>query len=367
MPVTQPAVLDLPELDDDAAARSGLRKASLRLIPLIALGYGTAYMDRVNISFASLQMKPRPALQCHRLRARSGPLLPQLCRLRGAFEPDALSLWRRAAGSPASWSAGACIAMAMITRPQAVGVLYRHASSSACRRSRLLLPESSSTSCNGSPPQQRCPQLSPASTSLSHRSVQFSWEPSPERCSTCNGKLGSRAAGSGFSSCEALPAVVLGVIYFLYLPDGSRRCRNLAHSNPNAVRNPQRHRSRPLTLTSTSRCRSPRPARPTCHGCSAASCSACSPPATLYRLLRAPAILIKTATALSDTRHSGFVIAGHESASPLPAWSSTAQSQTDDARHSRTSFPGCLMMVVGFLGAQASSSSAIPADRLACS
>jgi ACS family tartrate transporter-like MFS transporter len=41
---------------DDAAAREGLRKASWRVIPLIALGYGTAYMDRVNISYAALQM-----------------------------------------------------------------------------------------------------------------------------------------------------------------------------------------------------------------------------------------------------------------------------------------------------------------------
>src|SRR5271156_5950565 len=41
---------------DETIAASALRKASLRLIPLIALGYGTAYMDRVNISFASLQM-----------------------------------------------------------------------------------------------------------------------------------------------------------------------------------------------------------------------------------------------------------------------------------------------------------------------
>jgi ACS family tartrate transporter-like MFS transporter len=37
-------------------ARSAIRKASLRLIPLIALGYGLAYMDRTNISFAALQM-----------------------------------------------------------------------------------------------------------------------------------------------------------------------------------------------------------------------------------------------------------------------------------------------------------------------
>lgn len=33
-----------------------MRKATWRLIPLIGIGYGIAYMDRVNISFASLQM-----------------------------------------------------------------------------------------------------------------------------------------------------------------------------------------------------------------------------------------------------------------------------------------------------------------------
>ena len=33
-----------------------LRKFSWRILPLIALGYGTAYMDRVNISYAALQM-----------------------------------------------------------------------------------------------------------------------------------------------------------------------------------------------------------------------------------------------------------------------------------------------------------------------
>jgi ACS family tartrate transporter-like MFS transporter len=39
-----------------AVGASAQRKASLRLIPLIAVGYGLAYMDRINISFASLQM-----------------------------------------------------------------------------------------------------------------------------------------------------------------------------------------------------------------------------------------------------------------------------------------------------------------------
>jgi MFS transporter, ACS family, tartrate transporter len=41
---------------NEALGRAALRKASWRLIPLIALGYGIAYMDRVNISFAALQM-----------------------------------------------------------------------------------------------------------------------------------------------------------------------------------------------------------------------------------------------------------------------------------------------------------------------
>ena len=38
------------------AAKSAQRKASLRLLPVIGIGYGLAYMDRVNISFASLRM-----------------------------------------------------------------------------------------------------------------------------------------------------------------------------------------------------------------------------------------------------------------------------------------------------------------------
>lgn len=47
-----------PESADAASevTRTALRKAGWRLIPLIALGYGTSYMDRVNVSYAALQM-----------------------------------------------------------------------------------------------------------------------------------------------------------------------------------------------------------------------------------------------------------------------------------------------------------------------
>ena len=44
------------EIPDGLVGRSALRKASLRLVPLIAFGYCAAYMDRVNISFAAVQM-----------------------------------------------------------------------------------------------------------------------------------------------------------------------------------------------------------------------------------------------------------------------------------------------------------------------
>ena len=39
-----------------AAAKSALRKAGFRLLPLIGVGYCIAFIDRVNISFAAVQM-----------------------------------------------------------------------------------------------------------------------------------------------------------------------------------------------------------------------------------------------------------------------------------------------------------------------
>ncbi|HKD61664.1 MAG TPA: MFS transporter [Terracidiphilus sp.] len=44
-----------PQLDSSTGA-AAQRKAALRLLPVIAIGYGLAYMDRINISFAALRM-----------------------------------------------------------------------------------------------------------------------------------------------------------------------------------------------------------------------------------------------------------------------------------------------------------------------
>ena len=55
MPAAASPVSYLPA-PDSPTGKSALRKASLHLIPLLGLGYGIAFMDRINISFASLQM-----------------------------------------------------------------------------------------------------------------------------------------------------------------------------------------------------------------------------------------------------------------------------------------------------------------------
>src|SRR5262249_17514198 len=48
--------LALATFNAEEPGRSALRKASWRVLPLLGLGYALAYIDRVNVSFASLQM-----------------------------------------------------------------------------------------------------------------------------------------------------------------------------------------------------------------------------------------------------------------------------------------------------------------------
>jgi ACS family tartrate transporter-like MFS transporter len=48
--------MDMMDADAGILQKSILAKVSWRLLPLIGLGYGIAFMDRVNISFAALQM-----------------------------------------------------------------------------------------------------------------------------------------------------------------------------------------------------------------------------------------------------------------------------------------------------------------------
>jgi MFS transporter, ACS family, tartrate transporter len=55
-PVPLVHAMDVAHSVGDSVGRSALRKASVHLLPLIALGYCISYIDRANIGFASLQM-----------------------------------------------------------------------------------------------------------------------------------------------------------------------------------------------------------------------------------------------------------------------------------------------------------------------
>jgi MFS transporter, ACS family, tartrate transporter len=48
--------MDANDQADQQIGRTALNKASWRILPLLFFGYGIAYVDRLNISFAALQM-----------------------------------------------------------------------------------------------------------------------------------------------------------------------------------------------------------------------------------------------------------------------------------------------------------------------
>ena len=79
-----------------------LRRVRLRLIPFLGLLYVVAYLDRVNVGFAALQMNADLGLSASGLRPGRGHLLRRLLPLRGAQQPDAARAWARACGSRAS-------------------------------------------------------------------------------------------------------------------------------------------------------------------------------------------------------------------------------------------------------------------------
>jgi len=51
-----PAAVNLQALSATFSEAAAIRKISVRLLPIIALGYGISYIDRANIGFAALQM-----------------------------------------------------------------------------------------------------------------------------------------------------------------------------------------------------------------------------------------------------------------------------------------------------------------------
>ena len=69
-----------------------MTKLFWRNVPLILLAYFTAYMDRVNISFASLQMNDNLKFSASIYGLGAGLYLPRLRDIRSAFQSHASAL-----------------------------------------------------------------------------------------------------------------------------------------------------------------------------------------------------------------------------------------------------------------------------------
>ena len=51
-----------PPVHDESPLRTGARKATIRLLPLLLIGYLVSYIDRTNAGFAALTMNPELGL-----------------------------------------------------------------------------------------------------------------------------------------------------------------------------------------------------------------------------------------------------------------------------------------------------------------
>jgi ACS family tartrate transporter-like MFS transporter len=214
MAASRTSALDRALTSTEAAiGASAIRKASLRLIPLIALGYGTAYMDRVNISFASLQMNRDLHFSATTYGFGAGLffLSYAACEV-----PSNLLLYRFGARR---WLARIMITWGLL----AIGMLFVRTPAQFYTM-RFLLGMSEAGFFPGVvfylmqwfPPELRARTISRFYISLPLSSVFMGLIAGA--LLNLDGQLGLRGWQWLFL-VEGLPAVLLGIAFFLFLPD----------------------------------------------------------------------------------------------------------------------------------------------------
>lgn len=214
---------------NSALERSAYRKASLRIIPLIALGYGAAYIDRVNISFASLQMNRdlKFSATVYGFGAGLFFLSYAACEV-----PSNLLLYRFGARR---WLARIMVTWGLVAMAM---VFVRTPTQFYIGRFALGMAEA------GFFPGVifYLTQWFPAE--LRARSITrfyIAWPLSTVVMGVLAGALMSLDGRWGLAgwqwlfAVEALPAVLLGVVFFMLLPDGPATARWLSEPERNAV------------------------------------------------------------------------------------------------------------------------------------
>src|ERR1700733_3717994 len=217
------------EAREAAIGRSALRKASLRLLPLIGLGYGTAYMDRVNISFAALQMNRDLSFSATVYGFGAGLffLSYAACEVPSNLLLCRLGARRWLARIMVSWG---LVAMAMVfVRTPAQFYIARFILGVA---EAGFFPGVIFYLTQWFPPEVRARSIT---------RFYIAWPLSSAVMGALAGALmglDGRLGLSGWQwlfAVEGLPAVILGVVFFFYLPDGPATARWLTEPERSAV------------------------------------------------------------------------------------------------------------------------------------
>ena len=212
------------EQDDAAIGRSAMRKATWRLIPLIAVGYLVAYVDRVNISFASLQMNRDLGFSAsvYGLGAGLFFLSYAACEI-----PSNLMLYRVGARR---WMARIMVTWGVL----AVGMMFVHTQTEFYVM-RLLLGAAEAGFFPGVlfylmqwfPAHMRARTISRFYIALPLSSVFMGAVAGS--LLNMQGKLGL-AGWQWLFLMEGLPAIFLSVVFLRYLPDGPKDAKWLTAS-----------------------------------------------------------------------------------------------------------------------------------------
>ncbi len=327
------AYTEPPISSDAATGASAMRKATRRLIPLIALGYGVAYMDRVNISFAALQMNRDLHFSATVYGFGAGLffLSYAACEV-----PSNLLLYRFGARR---WLARIMITWGLI----AIGMLFVR-TPFQFYAARFLLGMAEAGFFPGVvyylmqwfPPEQRCRSVSRFYVAIPLSSVFMGF------IAGALLKLNGRLSLSGWQwlfLIEALPAILLGIVYAIYLPNGPADASWLTALEREVLlaRIPppsHRHHESILPVLSNSRV------------WLLGSFMFCMLTSNYAYIFSAPSILQKV-TGLSVTR-VGFLIAGMNL---LAAFAMILYSTRSDRRQTpfRHVIPPCVMVSLGFL------------------
>lgn len=325
---------------------SAYRKASLRILPLIAFGYGAAYIDRVNISFAALQMNRDLNFSATVYGFGAGLffLSYAACEV-----PSNLLLYRFGARRwlariMVTWG---LVAMAMLfVRTPAQFYVGRFALGLA---EAGFFPGVIFYVSQWFPPELRARSIS---------RFYVAWPLSVVLMGILAGGLMGLDGHLGLKgwqwlfAVEGFPAVILGIVFFFYLPDGPATARWLTDAERNAVlARVQGSASRELSQTE--------PIGPALRDrrvwilgifnfCMLGSSYAYS--------FSAPAI-VQNLSGLSVTG-TGFVIAGMYLLAAAAMFVNGILSDRGRDTY-RFVIPGCLMMSGGFLAAALSSNSVL--------